>query len=36
MLEMFAFPQIADIESEKETAAIFQSDGAPPHFSYNI
>jgi hypothetical protein len=36
MLEMFAFPQIADIESETETAVIFQSDGALPHFSYKL
>lgn len=36
MLEMFAFPQIADIESEKETAVIFKSDGTPPNFSYKL
>jgi hypothetical protein len=30
-LELFAFPKIQDIESEKETAIAFPQDGAPPN-----
>jgi hypothetical protein len=36
MLELFAFPQIEDFESENKPALVFQYDGAPLYFCHNV